>query len=79
MHSDFSLLPVSMLTKSCTKILDFSQDFRANILPSKISYGEMSCLGTVSTNLFKLFYAGEIQNLNCRRLEMATYFFLTLG
>ena len=28
----------------------------------------------VSTNLFRLFYAGEIQNLNCRRLEMATYF-----
>ena len=23
-------------------------------------------------NLFRLFYAGEIQNLNCRTLEMAT-------
>ena len=33
----------------------------------------MLCLGMVSTNLFRLFYAGEIQNLNCRRLEMATY------
>ena len=32
-----------------------------------------------STNLFRLFYAGEIQNLNCRRLELATYFFLTRG
>ena len=41
--------------------------------------GEMLCLGTVSTNLFRLFYAGEIQNLNCRRMEMATYFFLTRG
>ena len=30
----------------------------------------------VSTNLFRLFYAGEIQNLNCRRLEMAMYFFV---
>ena len=29
--------------------------------------------GHVSTNLFMLFYAVEIQNLNCRRLEMATY------
>ena len=27
----------------------------------------------VSTNLFRFFYAGEIQKLNCRRLEMATY------
>ena len=36
--------------------------------------GEMLCLGMVSTNLFRLFYAGDIQNLNCRRrLEMATY------
>ena len=33
----------------------------------------MLCLGMVSTNLFRLFYLGEIQNLNCRRLEMATY------
>ena len=44
--------------------------------------GEMLCLGMVSTNLFRLFYAGEIQNLNCRRLEMATYsgiFFFTRG
>ena len=44
---------------------------------------EMLCLGMVSTNLFRLFYAGEIQNLNCRRLEMATssgiYIFLHVG
>ena len=26
-----------------------------------------------------LVYAGEIQNLDCRRMEMATYFFLTRG
>ena len=26
----------------------------------------MLCLGMVSTNLFRLSYAGEIQNLNCR-------------
>ena len=32
----------------------------------------------VSTNLYNMFfYAGEIQNSNYRRLEMATYFFLT--
>ena len=36
-------------------------------------------LGPVSTSLFRLFYAGEIQNLNCRRMETATYFFLTRG
>ena len=41
--------------------------------------GEMLCLGMVSTNLFRLIYAGEIQNLNCQRLEMATYFFRTRG
>ena len=39
----------------------------------------MLCLGMVSTNLFRLFYTGEMQNLNCRRLEMATYFLLTRG
>ena len=40
----------------------------------------MFCLGMVSTNLFMLFYAGNIQNSNCRRLEMATtYFFLQVG
>ena len=42
----------------------------------------MLCLGMVSTNLFRLFYAGELQNLNCRRLEMATYsgiYFFTRG
>ena len=35
--------------------------------------GKMVCLGTVSTNLSKFLYAEEIQNLKCRRLEMATY------
>ena len=34
------------------------------------------CLCMVSTNLYMLFYAGEIRNSDCRRLEMATYFFL---
>ena len=38
----------------------------------------MFCLGMVSTNLYVLFYAGEIQKLNCRRLEMVTHFFLTV-
>ena len=37
---------------------------------------EMFCLGMVSTNLHMLFYAGEVLISNCRRLEMATYFFL---
>ena len=36
-------------------------------------------LGMVSANLYMLFYAGEIQNSNCRRLEMSTYFFLQMG
>ena len=63
----------------------FRQDFRANILPSKISYrslwgknlvdGEMLCLGTVSTNLFRLFYAGEIQNLNAEGWKWQLFFF----
>ena len=39
----------------------------------------MFCLGMVSTDLSLLFYAGEIQNSNCRMEKMATYFFLTRG
>ena len=79
----FNLIPVFMVTKSYTKILNFSTRFSCQhfavedfvtLLGKNIVDGEMSCLGTVSTNLFRLFYAGEIQNLNCRRLEMATYF-----
>ena len=41
--------------------------------------GEILCLGIISEYLYMLFYAGEIQNSNCRRLEMATYFLLTRG
>ena len=41
--------------------------------------GEMFCFGMVSTNLCMLFYAGELQNSNCRRLEMVKYFFLQVG
>ena len=48
-------------------------------LPTNLVDGEMLCLGMVSTNLFRLFYTGEIQSLNCRTLEMATYFFFTRG
>ena len=61
-----------MVAKSCTKILIFSTRFSCQHFAVE-DYGEMLCLGTVSTNLFRLFYAGEIQKLNCRRLEMATY------
>ena len=32
-----------------------------------------------NTCVYMLFYAGEIQNSNCRRLEMASYFSLTRG
>ena len=35
----------------------------------------MFCLGMVSTNLYVLFYGGEIQN--SKWLEMAMSFFLT--
>ena len=75
---------------ACTKILNFSTRFLCENLAAEdfvtlpiwgknLVDGEMLCLGTVSTNLFRLFYAGEIQNLNCRRMEMTTYFFLTRG
>ena len=75
-----------MGTKSYTKILDYSTRFSCKNLAAegfvtlfmgKNLDGEMFCLGMVSTNLYMLFYAGEIQNSNCRGLEMATYFFLT--
>ena len=72
-----------MVTKSCTKILNFStrfscqhfavEDFVTLPMGKNLGDGEMLCLSMVSTNLFRLFYAGEIQNLNCRRLGMATY------
>ena len=66
---------------ACTKILNFStiflcenlaaEDFVTLPMGKNVVDGEMLCLGTVSTNLFGLFYAGEIPNLNCRRMEMA--------
>ena len=78
-----------MVTKSCTKFLIFStkiscqqfavEDFVTLLMGKSLIDGERLCLGTVLTNLFRLFYAGEIRNLNRRRLEMATYFFLTRG
>ena len=77
-----------MGTKSCTKILIFStrflcenlvDDFVTLFMGKKSCWWGNVCLGMVSKNLYMLFYAGEIQNSNCRRLEMATYFFLTTG
>ena len=58
-----------------------SQRVRGYMVPlSYLGDGEMFCLGMVSTNLYvMLFYEGEIQNSNYRRLEMATYFFLRRG
>ena len=44
-----------------------------------LSVREMFSLGIVSTILYMLFYAGDIQNSNRRRLEMATYIFLQVG
>ena len=38
--------------------------FRNALYGEKILLGKS--LGTVSTNLSKLFYAGEMQNLNCK-------------
>ena len=56
------------------KILNFSKRFSCQhfavedsvTLPmgKNLVDGEMLCLGMVSTNLFRLFYAGETQNLN---------------
>ena len=65
-----------MGTKSCTKILIFRQDFKIFAVEDfNINDGEM----LFGHDFDKLVYAGEIQNSNCRRLEMATYFFLTRG
>ena len=52
-----------MATKSCTKILNFStrfscQHFAVEDFALYFVDGEMLCLGTVSTNLLRLFYAG---------------------
>ena len=79
-----------MGTKSCTKILNFStkfscenldvEDFVTLLMGKNLVDGEILCLGIISAYLYMLFYAGEIQNSSsCRRLEMATYFFLTRG
>ena len=78
-----------MGTKSCTKILDFStrfscenlavEDFVKLLMGKNLVDGEIVCLGMIPEYLYMLFYAGEIQNSNCRRLEMATFFFLTRG
>ena len=78
-----------MGTKSCTKILIFStrfscenlavEDFVTLLMGKNLVDGEILCLGMISEYLYMLFYAGEMQNSNCRRLEMATYFFLTRG
>ena len=55
------------------------EDFVTLVTGKKVFDGEMFSLGMVSTNLCMLFYGGGIQNSNCRRLEMATYLFLTRG
>ena len=78
-----------MGTKSCTKILDFStrfscenltvEDFVTLLMGKNLVDREILCLGMISEYLYMLFSAGEIQNSNCRRLEMATYFFLSRG
>ena len=82
---------VLMGTKSCTKILNFSTRFSCRRRFRNAPYGEKNlvdglilCLGIISEYLNMLFYAGEMgrykmQNSNCRRLEMATFFFLTRG
>ena len=80
-----------MGTKSCTKILNFSTRFSCENLALEdfvtLLMGKKSCrwgnlmfghdFGILVYHI--LFYAGEIQNSHCRRLEMATYFFLTRG
>ena len=77
-----------MGTKYCTKILIFSTRFSCEDLAVEdfvtlLIWGknlvdvEMLCLGMIWADLYMLFYAGEIQNSNCRRLEMTTYFFLS--
>ena len=77
-----------MGTKSCTKILNFSTRFSCENLAVEdfvtLLMGKKSCWwGNVMFGhnfgiLVMLFYAGEIQiQTHCRRLERATYFFLT--
>ena len=76
------LRAVLMGTKSCTKILNFSTRFSSVedfVTGKNLVDGEILCLGIISEYLHMLFYAGEIQNSICRRLEMATYFSLTRG
>ena len=76
-----------MGTKSCTKTFNFSTRFLCEYFPIDDSvtvfmggiYGEMFCSGMVPTNLYMLFYAGEVQNSNCPRLEVATDFSQQLG
>ena len=72
-----------MGTKSCTKILIFSTRFSCENLAvedfvalwgKNLVDGEILCLGMISKYLYMLFYAGEIQNSNCRRLEMQRIF-----
>ena len=79
-----------MGTKSCTEISIFSTRFSCENLAvenfvtlvmgkclkkkNQNAPRHLICLGIVSTNLYMLVYAGEIQNSNCRRLEMATDF-----
>ena len=64
-----------MGTKSCTKILNFSTRFSCE----NLAFEDFVTLFMGKLNWYMLFYAGEIQNSKCRRLEMATYFFLTRG
>ena len=76
-----------MGTNSCTKSLSLSttfsseslavEDFVTLVMGKNLVDGEMFCLSMVSTSLYMLFYAGEIQNLHRRRMEMATYVFLS--
>ena len=62
------------------KIFVDVEDFVTLLMGKNLVDGEILCLGIISAYLYMLFYAGEIQNSNnCRRLEMATYFFLTRG
>ena len=53
--------------------------FRNAPMGKNLVDGEILCLGMISEYLYMIFYEGEIQNSNCRRLKMATYFFLTRG
>ena len=64
-----------MGTKPYTKILNVSTRFSCEnlavedfvTLVKNLVDGEMFCLGMVSTNLYMMYYAGEIQNSNCRK------------